>query len=913
MDAMANATPPTVSSNVRNSAHRGPAFLPWHREFLRRFEQDLRAEVPGVALPYWDWASDAALADPTTGEVWGADLMGGDGDPADNDYVKTGPFAYDPADPNTWTIADEDGNDTGDGLQRNLGGNPTPLPSQADVDTAQAAVPYDAAPWNTSSAGYRNLNEGWAEVNGKPPSNLHNRVHIWVGGSMMPGTSPNDPVFFLHHCFVDKMWADWQAQHPGEAFVPGDGASADLEGHRLNDPMYPWSASPADVLDHHDLGYMYDTDAPVVEPETASLVFNDVPEGETTVRAAVFEVSACEAVHLEVVSGPTVLTGVAGTSFGTPLGATVTVLTGGGAGPVKGRVWISYTGTSDGDTATGTVTIGCPETGEEWVLPISANTIARPTVATVLVLDKSGSMTADAGDGRQRIEVLKEAAPIFVDLLREDDGIGIVSFDQDATLEMPVTPAGPLVFGAGRTNAKAEISAHAANPAGFTSIGDGVQAAHTELGGVSGYDEEAIVVLTDGRENRSLYIADVAGLIDDRVFGIGLGTAAQIEPAALTALTNGTGGYVLMTGTLDTDDYFILSKYYLQILAGVTNADVVLDPEGWLAPGQKQRIPFRLNEADISSDVVLLTAGEPNAVRFWLETPGGSQISPSAAAALPGAAFGRSNRALFYRLTLPVPIGGGAGERAGVWQAVLEIDEKYYRRYLASLENDPEARRRAEVHGVRYSLNVHSFSNLRMRGRLVQDSLEPGARLTLRAGLTEYGLPVAGRAEVQAELVRPDGTTARLSLDEVEAGAFQADTKAAMPGIYRFRLLARGRTLRNRPFTREQLVGGAVWPGGDNPPPTSDGDPRAQDERLCRLLGCLLADEGLRRLLEARGIEVDHLHKCLVDYCRDRRPGEGAPALSRPPELGGLVRRLTADPQIVAVLARLLAEGEPGR
>ena len=41
-------------------------------------------------------------------------------------------------------------------------------------------------------------------------SQLHNRVHLWVGGNMAPMTSPNDPVFFLHHCFVDKAWADWQ-------------------------------------------------------------------------------------------------------------------------------------------------------------------------------------------------------------------------------------------------------------------------------------------------------------------------------------------------------------------------------------------------------------------------------------------------------------------------------------------------------------------------------------------------------------------------------------------------------------------------------------------------------------------------------------------------------------------------------
>ena len=55
---------------------------------------------------------------------------------------------------------------------------------------------------------------------GESGSQLHNRVHIWVGGDMGPGTSPNDPVFYLHHCNVDRLWALWQHAHPASGYLP---------------------------------------------------------------------------------------------------------------------------------------------------------------------------------------------------------------------------------------------------------------------------------------------------------------------------------------------------------------------------------------------------------------------------------------------------------------------------------------------------------------------------------------------------------------------------------------------------------------------------------------------------------------------------------------------------------------------
>jgi hypothetical protein len=58
----------------------------------------------------------------------------------------------------------------------------------------------------------------------------------------------------------------------------------------------------------------------------------------------------------------------------------------------------------------------------------------------------------------------------------------------------------------------------------------------------------------------------------------------------------------------------------VQILAGITNADIVLDPGGQLAPGATHRILFYLTEADYGADAILL-CGSPRAISFALVTP----------------------------------------------------------------------------------------------------------------------------------------------------------------------------------------------------------------------------------------------------------------------------------------------------
>jgi tyrosinase len=240
VDAMAHATPSNVSSNFRNAAHRGPVFLPWHREYLRRFELELQRIDSSVTLPYWDWTVDNL----TTSSIWNSDFMGGNGRVGDN-KVMSGPFAHDSG---NWPLSID-----GPYLRRQFMANTNRLPTDIEVTNCLTITPYDTSPWTGSSnPSFRNTLEGWIGS-----GMIHNRVHMWVGGSMTLGSSPNDPIFFLHHCNIDRIWAQWQSNHP-TGYSPVTGGPL---GHNLNDKMFPWDeTTPSSVLNHKSLGYTYDTD-----------------------------------------------------------------------------------------------------------------------------------------------------------------------------------------------------------------------------------------------------------------------------------------------------------------------------------------------------------------------------------------------------------------------------------------------------------------------------------------------------------------------------------------------------------------------------------------------------------------------------------------------------------------------------
>lgn len=227
--------------DAERTGHVSPSFLPWHRKFLLQFEKDLQSINPSVTVPYWDFTVNrSAGASPFT-----PDFLGGNGRELDG-QVMDGPFAYSGG---KWPIYHKA--DERPFLMRELGKHPRAreLPTAAQVEAALAVPVYDEAPWNSLSVGgFRNTVEGWANGNTGP----HNAVHRWVGGHMNTGMSPNDPVFWMLHCFIDKLWADWQRRHPGSGYLPVQPVKDVVA---LDQPMKPWSekgeqVTPADLLDH---------------------------------------------------------------------------------------------------------------------------------------------------------------------------------------------------------------------------------------------------------------------------------------------------------------------------------------------------------------------------------------------------------------------------------------------------------------------------------------------------------------------------------------------------------------------------------------------------------------------------------------------------------------------------------------
>jgi tyrosinase len=247
--------PPNPSGSLRNAAHNGPVFLPWHRYMLLVRENELRIILSNddFRIPYWDWTSDSPA--PGDSGLWADDVMGGLGFP-----VSSGPFQRNSSVGREWEIKLAMNPSTGQlqrvsrGLRRDLGVSGS-IPSASDVRDALLLPTYDALPWDNNSSfnAFRQRAES-----------LHNVVHVWIGnrsGDMSLATSPNDPVFFLHHANVDRLWRAWQEQYGLNVYSPDTTEPDFLNSHRKGDTLFNLlgdTITPNDMLGQ-DATYTYDT------------------------------------------------------------------------------------------------------------------------------------------------------------------------------------------------------------------------------------------------------------------------------------------------------------------------------------------------------------------------------------------------------------------------------------------------------------------------------------------------------------------------------------------------------------------------------------------------------------------------------------------------------------------------------
>ena len=181
MRANTNALSPAswtywTNVHVNYCPHGIPYFLAWHRGYIHYLEQQLRV-VSGdntLNLPYWD-------------------------------YYKYPTMPAEFTDPST--------------------NNPLYVPrTGTSVYNALSLSPFASAVWNFQR-GTTNAFEPLIE------SAPHNPVHNLIGGIMATMHSPNDPIFYLHHAQIDRLWHAW-------AMPNGKGIPA------TSNPYNPANSSP---------------------------------------------------------------------------------------------------------------------------------------------------------------------------------------------------------------------------------------------------------------------------------------------------------------------------------------------------------------------------------------------------------------------------------------------------------------------------------------------------------------------------------------------------------------------------------------------------------------------------------------------------------------------------------------------
>ncbi|KAH8826787.1 hypothetical protein DL96DRAFT_1709936 [Flagelloscypha sp. PMI_526] len=211
-------------------------FLPWHRYMMWAYENALRTDCGySGAQPYWNEIADAG-AFTSSALLQANDLsFGGDGDASNNNCVSTGPFA-------NLTLHVGPGTQvTNHCLSRAVSDRGSDAAAQSYVDTCLA---------------YTDFSSAWQCIESTP----HAAGHAGVGSEMVNvASSPNDPLFFMHHTFIDKLWYDWQQVSPSTRTNAIAGCTTQGMGACAVATTLDYTMSMADITPDVTVGDVMDT------------------------------------------------------------------------------------------------------------------------------------------------------------------------------------------------------------------------------------------------------------------------------------------------------------------------------------------------------------------------------------------------------------------------------------------------------------------------------------------------------------------------------------------------------------------------------------------------------------------------------------------------------------------------------
>lgn len=193
--------------------HHTNLFLPWHRAYLYFFELALQDQVAETMFPWWDWTSPASHTVGLPGAYTAAD-------------ANNAPNALFSSPINE--LARSQAGPTAPAATFRHHDLPIRLPTIVQINTIL------------------NLND-FLDFS-KQVENVHDGIHVWVGGTMAEiPLAAYDPIFYAHHAMIDRLWYLWQLRHP----------TAGVPQNMLDQALPPFAMTVRQTLSTTSLGYDY--------------------------------------------------------------------------------------------------------------------------------------------------------------------------------------------------------------------------------------------------------------------------------------------------------------------------------------------------------------------------------------------------------------------------------------------------------------------------------------------------------------------------------------------------------------------------------------------------------------------------------------------------------------------------------